>query len=112
MCPPSYLSNEQTSFHVQFYYSLYNLPRGQAHNQELRMCLADLLKDCPTSIDNLMGSFWRFLADHNRFHHEWLYDRDLETDFLRILGHFQRVARESPLGVEIDFRTLALPYLL
>lgn len=105
MCPPSYLSDEQISFLVQFYYSLYNLPGGQEPNRELRMCLVDLLRDYPTSMLDPMASFHRFLDHHKRFHHEWLYDGDLETDFLHILGHLQKVARESAVEVEIDFRT-------
>ena len=42
MCPPDYLSEEQLSFLVQFYYRLYNLPGGQEPNRELRICLAQL----------------------------------------------------------------------
>ncbi len=105
MCPPDYLSDEQVSFLVQFYYRLYNLPGGQEPNRELRMSLVDLLRDYPTSMVNPMDSFRKFLDEHKRFYHEWLYKGDLETDFLRILGHIQRAARETPVGAEIDFRT-------
>jgi hypothetical protein len=69
------------------------------------MCLVDLLRDYPTSMVNPMASFRKFLDEHKGFYHEWLYEGDLETDFLRILGHIQRVARESSVGAEIDFRT-------
>ena len=105
MCPPKYLSEEQLSFLVQFYFRLYNLPGGQEPNGELRRCLADLLGEYPTSMANPMATFRKFLDEHKSFYHEWLYDGDLETDFLRILGHIQRSAREMPVGVEIDFRT-------
>lgn len=105
MCPPSYLSDEQISFLVQFYYSLYNLPGGQEPNRELRMCLADLLRGYPTSMLNPMESLQTFLDKHKRFYHEWLYDGDLETDFFHTLGHLQKVARQSPVGAEIDFRS-------
>ena len=105
MRPPAYLPDEQLSFLVQFFYSLYSLPGSQEPNRELRMCLVDLLRDYPTSMVNPMAVFRKFLADHKRFYHEWLYEGDLETDFIRILGHIQRAARESPIGAEIDFRT-------
>lgn len=105
MCPPAYLSHEQVSFLVQFYYRLYNLPGGQQPNRELRMCLVDLLRDYPASMVDPMASFRRFLHQHKRFHHEWLYEGDLERDFLRVLGQIQRAATESPVGAEIDFQT-------
>ena len=46
----------------------------------------------------------KFLDEHKYMSHEWLYDGDLETDFLRSLGEIQRAARKKPVGVEIDFR--------
>ena len=73
------------------------------------MCLVDLLRDYPSSMVNPMASFRKFVDEHKRFYHEWLYEGDLETDFLRMLGHMQRVAVESPVGAEIDFRTRRLP---
>jgi len=105
MCPPAYLSDEQVSFLVQFYYRLFNLPGGQQPNRELRMCLVDLLMEYPTSMVNPMTSFRTFQRGHKRFYGEWLYEGDLEGDFLRILGQIQKAAIESPVGVEIDFRT-------
>ena len=44
------------------------------------------------------------LDEYKRWSHEWLYEGDLETDFLRILGQVQEAARALPVGVEIDFR--------
>ena len=105
MRPPDYLSGEQISFLVQFYHRLYNLPGGQEPNRELRWCLGILLQDYPASLANPMASLRKFLDEHKHWSHEWLYDGDLETDFLRILGQIQRAAREMPVGVEIDFRT-------
>ena len=105
MCPPDYLSDEQISFLVHFYHRLYNLPGGQEPNRELRLLLAELLRNYPTSMVNPMASFRKFLDEHKRFHHQWLYNGDLETDFLHILGQIQGAAREMPVGVEIDFRT-------
>ena len=52
-----------------------------------------------------MESFKKFLHDHKHFHYDWLYEGDLETDFLRILGEIHRAANESPVGFDIDFRT-------
>ena len=109
MCPPDYLSDEQTSFLVQAYYRLYNLPGGQKPNRELRICLATLLQDYPTSMINPMVSFWRFLEEYKRWPRDWLYEGDLETDFLRVLGQIQQAAREMPVGVEIDFRARVIP---
>lgn len=105
MCPPNYLSDEQISFLVQFYYRLYTLPGGQEPNRELRWCLSNLLSDYPTSMVSPMASLLRLLDEHKRWHHEWLYNGDLEIDFLRLLGEIQKAARENPVGLEFDFRT-------
>lgn len=104
MCPPDYLPNEQISFLVQFLYKLYSLPGGQEPNRELRFCLCVLLRNYPASLINPMVSYRKFLVEHKRWYREWLYEGDLEADFLRSLGQIQRAAREKPLGVEIDFR--------
>jgi len=104
MCPPDYLSDEQISFLVQFYYRFYNLPGGQEPNRELRICLATLLRDYPTAMVNPMASFQKFLDKYKRWSREWLYEGDLEMDFLRTLGQIQEAARALPVGVEIDFR--------
>jgi hypothetical protein len=104
MCPPYYLSDEQVSFLVQFHHRLYSLPGGQEPNRELRWCLAALLRNYPASLANPMASLQKLLHGHKHGSHEWLYDGDLETDFLRLLGQIQRAAREKPAGVEIDFR--------
>jgi hypothetical protein len=103
MCPPDYLSDQQTSFLVQFFHRLYNLPGGQELNRELRWCLGILLQNYPASLATPMTSLQKFLDEHQRWSHEWLYNGNLETDFLRILGQIQMAARERP-GVEIDFR--------
>ena len=54
---------------------------------------------------NPMASFQTFLDEYKRWSREWLYEDDLETDFLRILGQIQEAARALPVGVEIDLRT-------
>ena len=51
----------------------------------------------------------RFLEEYKRWSHDWLYEGDLETDFLRVLGQIQQAAREMPVGVEIDFRAQVIP---
>jgi hypothetical protein len=104
MCPPYHLSNEQVSFLVHFYYRLYSLPGGQEPNRELRWCLVRLLRDYPASLANPGASLRTFLDEHKHGSHQWLYEGDLETDFLRVLGQVQTAAREKPAGVEIDFR--------
>lgn len=104
MCPPYYLSDEQISFLVPFYHRLFSLPGGQEPNRELRRCLALLLLNYPASLANPMASLQKFLDEYKHGSHEWLYDGDLETDFLRFLGQIQRAARKKPSGAEIDFR--------
>jgi len=106
MCPPDYLSDEQVSFLIHFFYRLFSLPGGMEPNRELRICLADILRDYPDSMVNAMASFRKFLVAYKRWAHEWLYDGDLETDFLRILAHIQKAAKEELAGIEMDFRKL------
>jgi len=106
MCPPDYLSDEQVSFLMHFFYRLFSLPGGMEPNRELRMYLVDLLRDYPDSMVNPMASFRKFLDTYKRWSHEWLYEGDLETDFLRILGQIQKAAKEEPVGIEMDFRKL------
>ena len=105
MCPPDYFSDEQVSFLVQFFHRLYSLPGGFQPNRELRLCLITLLQDYPASLANPMASLQEFLDEYKHWSHEWLYDGDLETDFLRSLGEIQRAARENPVGIETDFRS-------
>jgi len=104
MCPPGYLSDEQISFLVQFFHRLYSLPGGQEPNGELRLCLAHLLRNYPDSLTNPMVSYRKLLDEHKREHRSWLYEGDLEADFLHLLGQIQSAARQKPLGIEIDFR--------
>ena len=104
MCPPDYLSDEQISFLVQFYHRLYSLLGGQEPNRELRLSFITFLQDYPASLANPMASLRKFLDEYKHWSHEWLYDGDLEADFLRLLGQIQREARENPVGVEVDFQ--------
>jgi len=106
MCPPDYLSDEQVSFLMHFFYRLYSLPGGMEPNRELRMYLVDLLRDYPDSMVNPMAFFRKFLDDYMHLSHEWLYEGDLEADSLRILGQIQKAAKEEPVGIEMDFRKL------
>lgn len=104
MCPPDYFSDEQVSFLVQFFYRLYSLPGGLEPNRELRFSLITLLRDYPASLADPMASLRKFLDEYKHQSYQQLYDGDLETDFLRILGQIQKAARENPVGVEADFR--------
>jgi len=103
MCPPDYLSDEQISFLVQFYHRLYSLPGGQEPNRELRICLATLLRDYPTSLANPMASLRKFLDEYKQWSHEWLYNGDLETDFLRLSGRFREQLERSPWELKLTF---------
>ncbi len=105
MCPPDYFSEEQVSFLMQFFHRLYSLPGGFEPNRELRFCLITFLQDYPESMTDPMASLQKFLVEYKQWSNEWLYDGDLEEDFLRILGQIQKEAREKPAGVEADFRT-------
>lgn len=103
-CPPDYLSEEQISFLVHYFYRLYSLPGGTKPNRELRFCLITFLQDYPASSTDPMASLRKFLDEYKRWSYEWLYEGDLEADFLRCLGEIQKAAREKPVGVEADFR--------
>lgn len=70
----------------------------------MRWCLSVLLHDYPSSLTNPMASYRKFLDEHKLGARGWLYEGDLEADFLRSLGEIQKVAREKPLGIEFDFR--------
>jgi hypothetical protein len=105
MCPPEHLSDEQVSFLVQSYYRLFSLPGGQKPNRELRICLSTFLQDYPASMIDPMASLRKFLDEYKLWSHEWLYEGDLEMDFLRILAQLQEAAKADPTGVELDFRT-------
>jgi len=104
MCPPDYLSEEQISFLVQFFYRLYSLPGGMKPNRELRFCLITFLQDYPASSANPMASLRKFLDEYKHRSDQQLYEGDLEADFLRSLGEIQKAARENPVEVEADFR--------
>jgi hypothetical protein len=105
MCPPNYLSNEQISFLVPYYYKLYSLPGGQESNRELRFCLVHILRSYPESMSDPIASLRDFLVDYKRWSRDWLYTGDLEADLLRLLGEIQKAAKQNPLGIEIDFHT-------
>jgi hypothetical protein len=102
MCPPYYLSGQQLSFLIQFYPRLYRLPGGMEPNRELRVALAQLLHDYPSSLADPIACLNRFLDEQEQWYDEWSYSGDLEKDFLRFLGKTQRAAKE-PLGLEVDF---------
>jgi len=104
MCPPDYFSEEQVSFLMQFFPMLYSLPGGFDPNRELRFCLITFLQDYPDSMSDPIASLQKFLDEYKHWSNEWLYDGDLEADFLRLLGQIQKAARENPVGVEADFR--------
>jgi hypothetical protein len=109
MCPPEYLSGHQISILVPFYFRLFNLPGGREAQGELRVCLAFLLRDYPYSMVNLMASFRKCVEENQKYSAKWQYEGDLERDFLRTLGEIENRARETPPGIEIDFRKRQTP---
>jgi len=90
---------------MHFYLKLYSLPGGTGPNGQLRRCLAYLVREYPVSMKNPMACFRMCLDEDKRLSREWRYEGDLETDFLRALGEIQRLAKEKPVHVEIDFRS-------
>ena len=103
MCPPYYLSEEQLSFLMYFYPRLYGLPGGDGSNRELRWSLVRLLRDFPASLTDPIACLRQFVEEYKHLRFRWLYQGDLEADFLRFLGEVQRSAGEKLLGVEINF---------
>ncbi len=89
---------------MQFFHRLYSLPGGFEPNHELRSCLVTFLQDYPDSMTDPIASLQKVLDEYKHWSNEWLYEGDLEADFLHSLGQIQRVARENPIGVEIYFR--------
>ena len=104
MCPPDYLTDEQFSFLMHYFYRFYSLPGGMEPNRELRFSLITLLRDYPASFANPMASLRKFQDEYKHQSYQQSYEGDLEADFLSSLGEIQREAREKPVGVEADFR--------
>jgi hypothetical protein len=106
MCPPNRFNSDQVSFLTHFFPMVYRLPGGENPNRELRWSLVRLFDEYPASIKNPIQILERFVRDHQKRGFEWLYEGDLEMDFLRFLGQVQRMAKEKPVEVEVDFRKL------
>lgn len=83
---------------------LHSLPGGSEPNRELRWSLSRIPDKYPSVLKKPTPVLQKFIKDHHRWGLEWLYNGDLETDFLRFLGQVQRAAKEEPLDVEADFR--------
>jgi len=104
MCPPEYISGEHIVFLKHFYPRLYSLPGGDEPNRELRVALAYLLRNYPASLANPLISLRGYLKERTSYFHEWKYDGDLETDFLRFLAEVQKAAKTEALP-DADFRS-------
>ena len=101
-CPPFYLSSEQVSFLVQFYPMLFDLPGGFEPNGILRSCVGSLLYPYPESMIDPLTTLRK---ERNRGSNKGReYNGDLEMDFLKFLGQVQRMAKENPVEVEVDFK--------
>jgi hypothetical protein len=99
LCPPDYLSSERLSFWMHFYPLLYRLPSGA-----LRSCLVQLLYEAPDALDNPIKYLRKYQDWNRRELHS--YESDLENDFLKFLGQVQRMSKEKPVDVEVDFRRI------
>ena len=99
--PPFYLSSEQVSFLVQLYPMIFNLPGGFEPQGMLRQCVVSLLHPYPESMINPLAALQKE-RDQNRYR-PWTYIGDLEGDFIKFLGQVQRMAKEKPIEVEVDF---------
>ena len=62
---------------------LHSLPGGSERNRELRWSLSRILDRYPSVLRKPMPVLQKFIKDHRKWGFEWLYDGDLETDFLR-----------------------------
>jgi hypothetical protein len=105
-CPPFYLSSGQVSFLAQLFPMVFSLPGGLEPNGMLRNCLASLLYPYPESMINPLATLQQERDLHRSL--PWTYEGDLEGDFLRSLGQVQRLAKENPIDIEVDFRKVRL----
>jgi hypothetical protein len=101
-CPPDYLSADRVSFWIHFYPLVYRLPGAFEPNRALRYSLVDLLHEAPDALDNPIKYLRKFQIWNKRDVQE--YTGDLERDFLKLLGNVQRLVKEQPVGLEVDFR--------
>ena len=86
---------------MHFYPMLHKLPGGFEPNYALRSSLVHLLF-MPGGLDDPMNNFREYQKWNKRKVQE--YDGDLEGDFLKFLGQVQRLAKEQPVEIEVDFR--------
>lgn len=86
---------------MHFYPMLYKLPGGIEPNCALRSSLVHLLF-MPDGLDDPMNNF----RDYQKWNRRELqdYKGDLEGDFLKFLGQVQRLAKEKPVEVGVNFR--------
>jgi len=103
MCPPDRFFKDQVSFLTYFYSVVFSLPGGEELGRELRWSLLRILHEYPASMKKPLHVLQRFVNEHQKYGHKWLYVGDLETDYLKSLGQIQRMAREKPVEVEADF---------
>ena len=100
--PPDYLSKDRVSFWMHFYPMVYKLPGAYEPNRALRYCLVNLLYEAPDALDNPIKHLRNFQVYNRRDVQE--YAGDLERGFLKFLGNVQRLVKEQPVDMEVDFR--------
>ena len=96
---PSHLSPEQVAFLLQFYPMLFALPNAFTPTVALRLWLVDFIHHYPMS-DPMIR-----LRDYIRMNPDKLirYEGDLEADYIGFLAKVQKIAKENPVDVEVDF---------
>ena len=62
-----------------------------------------LLEKYPASMKKPISILNTFVHHYRETESEWLYEGDLEMDFLKFLGQVQRLVKEKPGDVEADF---------
>jgi hypothetical protein len=81
---------------------LFSLPGGFEPAGVLRSWLGSLLYPYPESMIDPLATL-RKERDRS-WNKRQKYEGDLEMDFLKFLAQVQRLAKEKPVDVEVDFR--------
>ncbi len=102
LIPPCQLTSEQVTFLLHYEVEMYKLPPWSEPGGALREALVDLLFT-PDGLKNPIKIFRKFQKDEYNQEKMRKYPGDLEHDFLRFLGMIQRLTKEQPFEIEVDF---------